>query len=95
MRREDDVGVLEEATILEIVLNNDVCHRIKHKLNICSIGGAGKVSVDLLEIPFLVTAPIEGLELKLNIRGCVLVSVWAVVFWEADGQCRVTYLFFK
>lgn len=38
---------LEQSTILQVVLDDDVCDCIKDELNIVSVCGTGKMSIDL------------------------------------------------
>lgn len=44
----------EEATVLEVVLDDDVCDSIEHKLDVVGISGTCKVRVDLLSVAALV-----------------------------------------
>jgi len=62
---------LEESTILEVVLNDDICDSIKHKLDVVCISGTSEMSVNLLCVLSLV----EILKLKLDICRSFLVCV--------------------
>jgi len=63
----------EQATVLEVILYNDISDGVKHKLDISRVGGACEVSVNLFSVFLLV----ERLELHLNISGCLLKRVRA------------------
>lgn len=41
-------GSSAKANVLEIVLYNDICHRVKNKLDVTGVGGTGEVGVDFL-----------------------------------------------
>lgn len=45
---------LKKATVFEVVLDNDICHSIKHKLNIVCVCGACEMSVDFFGILLLI-----------------------------------------
>jgi hypothetical protein len=61
----------EQATVLEVVLNNDICHCIKHKLDVVGVCSTREVSVYL----FLVLPFVQILKLQLDIRCSFFVSV--------------------
>lgn len=44
----------EEATVLEVVLDDDVCDSVEHKLDVVGVGGTSEVRVDLLGVAALV-----------------------------------------
>ena len=45
---------LKQATVFEVILNDNICNCIEHELNIVSIGGTSEVSVDFFRIfPFI------------------------------------------
>lgn len=57
---------LEEATVFQVVLDDDVCDGIKHKLNVIGVCGAREVSVDFLKALFLV----QILKFHLDVSSC-------------------------
>ena len=46
----------EQATIFQIVLDNDISNCVKHKLDVGRIRSTGEVSVDLLQMTLGVPA---------------------------------------
>lgn len=64
---------LEKATVLQVVLDNDVSDGIKHKLHVLGVRSTGEVGVDLLGVLSLV----QVLKLALNVSCCLLVGVGA------------------
>ena len=66
-------GALEEATVLQVVLDDDVGDGVEHELHILGVCGAGEVGVDLLGVLPLV----QVLELTLDVGSCLLVRVGA------------------
>ena len=64
---------LEQAAVLQIVLDDDGGDGVEHKLHVLGVGGAGEVSVDLLRVLPLV----QVLKLTLDVGGHLLVDVGA------------------
>jgi len=64
---------LEEATVFQVVLNDDVSDSVKDKLDVIGVGGAGEVGVDLLRVLLLV----QILKLQLDVGRRLLVRVCA------------------
>ena len=62
---------LEEATVFEVVLDDDVSDGIKHKLDVVGICGTSEMCVDLL----LILAFVQVLKLHLDVGSCFLVCV--------------------
>lgn len=54
MQQKGTGGKLEEAAVFQVVLDDDVCDGVKHKLNVIGVCGAREVSVDFFEALFLV-----------------------------------------
>lgn len=48
------VDKLEKAAVFQVILDDDVCDGVEHKLNVIGVSGAREVSVDFLEAFFLV-----------------------------------------
>ena len=62
---------LEKATVLEIVLDNDIRDSVEDKLHIVGVCGTSEVGVDLLGVLFLV----QILKLKLDVGSRLLIGV--------------------
>lgn len=58
---------LEEATVLQVVLDDDVSDSIEHKLHVLGVGGAGEVGVDFLGVLLLVQVLKFGLDVSLGL----------------------------
>lgn len=58
-----------EATFYEVILNDDVCDRIKHELYVLGVCGTGEVCVDLL----CVLSSVQILKLALDVGSRLLV----------------------
>jgi len=71
------VHILEQATVLKVVLDDYVRDRVKHELNVGRVSGTCEVCVDLLEVAFSVSTPmpVQGLKLQLDICRGILVCV--------------------
>lgn len=83
--------LLVQATVLQIVLGDDIRHRVKHELNVGGVGGAGEVSIDLLlSSPF-----VQVLKLALNVVRRFRVVVVAWKFREANFERRPSNLLLK
>lgn len=67
----DKAPTLEEATVLQIILDDDVGDGIKDELDVVCVCGAGEVGVDFLSFFTFV----QVLELHLDICGCFLVRI--------------------
>lgn len=80
-------STLKQATILKIVLDDNVCDGVEHELNIVCVGGTRQMRVDL----FLVFPLVEVLELHANVAGRLIVRAGTAVLREADGQRRPLY----
>lgn len=78
-----------KAYILEIVLYDDVCHRVENKLDVTGVSGAGEVGVDLLGL----LVAVQVLKLPLDVDSGLLVGVLALVLREADGERDAPDLF--
>lgn len=74
--------VLAQPNVLEIVLDDHVRHRVKHKLDVAGVSGASEVRVDFLGL----LVAVEVLKLPLHVHGRLLVGVLPLVVSEADGQ---------
>lgn len=74
--------VLAQPNVLEIVLDDHVRHRVKHKLDVAGISGASEVRVDFLGL----LVAVEVLKLPLHVHSRLLVGVLALVVSEADRQ---------
>lgn len=61
----------EQATVLQVVLDDDVSDGIKHKLHVLGVGGACEVRVDLLGV----FAFIQVLKFALDVAGCLVILV--------------------
>lgn len=66
--------VLEEATVLQVGLDDDVGDGIKHKLHVLGVGGAGEVAVDFLGVLLLIQILKFGLDVSLGFL--MLVRAW-------------------
>jgi hypothetical protein len=75
-------GSSAKANVLEIVLYNDICHRVKDKLDVTGVGGTGEVGVDFLGL----LVAIQVLKLPLDIDSGLFIRVLALVLREADGE---------
>ena len=62
----------KQATIFEVVLDDDVSDGVEDELNVVSVGGARLVTVDLF-----VGRLVLGLELGLYVGGCLVVHLLA------------------
>lgn len=62
---------LEETTVLQVILYDDVGHGVEDELHVLGVGGAGEVGVDFLRVFPL----IQVLKLTLNIGSCLFVCV--------------------
>lgn len=67
------VWLLEETTIFQIFLDDDVGYGIKHKLDVLCVCGTRHVGVDFFDVP----AHVQVQELHLNVVPSILVSVGA------------------
>ena len=84
----DEIQVLEESTVLQVVLDDDVSDGVEDKLHVLGVGGAGEVGVDL----FSVLPPVQILKLTLDVGCCLLVRVGALESWSKDkGRQRDTH----
>lgn len=61
----------EEATVLQVILDDDVGDGIKHKLHVLGVGGAREVRVYLLGV----FALIQILKLALDVAGGLVILV--------------------
>jgi hypothetical protein len=75
-------GSSAKADVLEIVLYDDICHCVKHKLDVTGVGGTSEVRIDLLGL----LVAVEVLELTLDVDRGFLVRVLTLVLWEADAE---------
>lgn len=66
-----EVWPLEETTVLEVFLDNNVSDGIKHKLDVLCVCGAGHVGVDL----FHISSHVEVQKLQFDVVACVLIGV--------------------
>jgi hypothetical protein len=62
---------LEETTVLQVVLDDDVGNGVEDKLNVLGVGGLGEVAVDLLGVLLLVQVLKLGLDVGLCLFKCV------------------------
>lgn len=62
-----------KPALLKVVFNDDVCDRIKHKLDVLGVRGTGEVCVNL----FSVFSPVQVLKLALDVSGSLLIRVGA------------------
>lgn len=60
---------LEEAATLKVFFDDDVCHGVKHNLNVPCVGGTGQVAVDF----FHALLHIQFQELRLDVVAGVFV----------------------
>ena len=58
---------LEEAAVLQVVLDDDVSDGVEHKLHVLGVGGAGEVGVDFLGVLLLVQVLEFGLDVSLGL----------------------------
>ena len=63
--------MLEEATVLEIVFDDDISDCVKHELDVVSIGGTSKMGIYLLGVFTFV----QIFKLELNVCSCLLKGV--------------------
>lgn len=47
---------LKEATVLQVILDDHICHRPKNESNVARVRGAREVCVDFFRIPVFVQA---------------------------------------
>lgn len=71
----------EEATVLQVVLDNDVGDGVEHELHVLGVGCAGEVGIDFLVVLLLV----EILEFGLDVSLSLLVLVRACGTESAGG----------
>lgn len=71
----------EEATVLQVVLDDDVGDGVEHELHVLGVGCAGEVGVDFLGVLLLV----EILEFGLDVSLSLLVLVRACGTESAGG----------
>lgn len=64
----------EQTTILQVVLDNDICDCIKHELDVVSVRSTCEVSVDL----FLILPFVKILKLQLDIRCGFFICIWTL-----------------
>lgn len=74
--------VLAQPNVLEIVLDDHVRHRVKHKLDVAGVSGTSEVRVDF----FCLLVAVEVLKLPLHIHSRLLIGVLALVVSEADRK---------
>ncbi|KAJ8344589.1 hypothetical protein AAFF_G00232430 [Aldrovandia affinis] len=65
------VLALEQAAVLQVVLDDDVGHGVEDELHVLGVGGAGEVCVDLLCVLLLV----QVLKLGLDVAGRLVVLI--------------------
>lgn len=74
--------VLAQPNVLEIVLDDHVRHRVKHKLDVAGVSGASEVRVDFLGL----LVAVEVLKLPLHVHSRLLVGVLALVVSKANRK---------
>jgi len=74
---------LVKTTSSKVVGDDDVGDRVKDKLHVLGVGGAGHVTVDLLGGRLVL-----GLELGLDVGGSLAVLLRTCILQEANGQGR-------
>lgn len=67
--------ILEETTVLQIVLNHHIRDGIENKLNVTGIGGTCEVRVDF----FLIATLVQTFEFHLDIRSTFFIRVCTCV----------------
>lgn len=78
---EEAAPGLIKATLLQVVLDDDVSDGVKDELHVLGVRRAGEVGVDL----FGILASVQVFEAALNVGGGLLVRVGA---WSGGGGQR-------
>ena len=75
--------LLEESTVLQVVLDDDVGDSVEDELHVLGVGGTREMRVDLLGVLPLV----QVLELTLDVGSRLLVGVgpWEVQNWVTSA----------
>lgn len=82
---------LEEPTVLQVVLDDDIGDGVENKLHVLGVGGTGEVRINLLGFLLLV----QILKLGADVLGGLVVVVGTCVLGKADGQGTVCDLLLK
>lgn len=78
----------EQTTILEVVLDNNICDCIKHELDVVSVCSTCEVSVDF----FLILTFIKILKLQLDICCSFFICVWTLKIQFDVTSCTIILL---
>lgn len=67
--------LLEETTIFQVFLDDDVGYGVKHKFDVLCVCGTGHVRVDFFDV----SAQVQVQELQFDVVASILVSVGALM----------------